>query len=390
MNFHSLRKLAQHGMVLGLPLIDQAEQLCDSCLVGKQRRTPFPAKAHYRAKELLDLVHGDLCGPITPSTPGGKRYFLLLVDDLSRFMWLVLLGAKDEAATAVKRFQAMVEVESGRKLRVLRTDRGGEFTSIEFGEYCADRGVQRHLTAPYSPQQNGVVERRNQTVVQMARSMIKAMGVPNRFWGEAVTTAVFILNRAPTKAVEGKTPYEAWYGERPTVNFFRTFGCVAHVKVVKPNLKKLEDRSVPMVFLGYVDGGKSYKVYNPVINTVHVTRDAIFEETARWNWTREDVLTPLNLDDSFIIQPTTYKVPVAEPSKRSELADPSKQSRASSRHQLQLLPSTTWGVFQWGICHRAINLTLTSTLLGLNDIAASRMSTIPQRRWNQRISRSCS
>ena len=114
-------------MVSGLPKITHPDKLCDSCLVGKQRRASFPRAAKYRADGLLDL-----CGPISPVTPGGKRYFLLLVDDLSRFMWLSLLASKDEAPAAIKRFQASVEVESGRKLRVLCTDNGREFTSVDF------------------------------------------------------------------------------------------------------------------------------------------------------------------------------------------------------------------------------------------------------------------
>ena len=100
---------------------------------------------------MLDLVHGDLCGPITPATPGGKKFFLLLVDDKSRFMWVALLAAKSDTLAAVKKFQARVEVETGRHLRVLRTDNGGEFTSVEFETYCADRGVERQHTAPYTP-----------------------------------------------------------------------------------------------------------------------------------------------------------------------------------------------------------------------------------------------
>ena len=104
----------------------------------------------YRAGNVLELVHGDLCGPITPATHGGRRYFLLLVDDCSRFMWLHL-SSKDEAPAAIEEFQAQVETETGKKLRVLWTDRGGEFTSVEFGLYCAGQGVERHLTAPYSP-----------------------------------------------------------------------------------------------------------------------------------------------------------------------------------------------------------------------------------------------
>jgi transposase InsO family protein len=129
--------------------------------------------AKFRATERLELIHADLCGPITPATPGGKRYFLLMVDDFSRYMWLVLLSTKDEAEAAIRRIKAAAEVQSGCTLRTLRTDRGGEFTSRSFEEFCADRGVQRHLSAPYTPQHNGVVERRNQTVVATARSMLK-------------------------------------------------------------------------------------------------------------------------------------------------------------------------------------------------------------------------
>jgi transposase InsO family protein len=136
-----------------------------------------------------------------------KKYFLLLIDDMSRYMWLYLLTSKSKAPATIKRFKVGVEVETGAKLRVLRTDRGGEFTSIEFGLYCANEGVACQLIAPYSPQQNGVVEHRNQTVVAMARCMMKAKSMPGEFWGEAVTTAVFILNRSPTKSVADKTPY---------------------------------------------------------------------------------------------------------------------------------------------------------------------------------------
>ena len=153
-------------------------------------------------------------------------------------MWLVLLASKDQAAGAIKQLQARLEVESGERLGTLRTDRGGEFTARAFMEYCADQGIQRHLTAPYMPQQNGVVERRNQTVLGMARSMMKGMQVPGWLWGEAVSTAVFVLNRSPTRSVEGKTPYEVWYGSKPAVHFFRTFGCVAHVKVAGGHQKK--------------------------------------------------------------------------------------------------------------------------------------------------------
>lgn len=186
-------------------------------------------------------MHGDLCGPIAPATRRGKKYFLLLVDDMTRFMWIRLLSGKHEVAAAIKQFQAGVEAETGRKLRALCTYRRGEFTSVEFAEYCADRGVRRDLTAPYSPQQNGVVERRNQSVVGAARSMLKAAGMPAHLWGETVATAVYLLNQSPTKSLDGVTPYEAWHGRSPAVEHLRVFGCIGYVKTVKPNLRKLDD-----------------------------------------------------------------------------------------------------------------------------------------------------
>ena len=181
-------------MVRGLPPIDEADRVCEACLAGKQRRASFPHQALNRAETVLELVHADICGPISPPTPGGKRYFLLLVDDKSRYMWLRLLATKDEAEAVLKQFQAATELESGRRLKALRTDRGGEFTSTSLGKYFADQGVKRQLTAPYSPQQNGVVERRNQIVIEMARCLLNSMVVPTMFWGDAVKTAVYLLN----------------------------------------------------------------------------------------------------------------------------------------------------------------------------------------------------
>jgi transposase InsO family protein len=163
-NFGSLEKMGRLEMVRGLPPISHAEQFCDTCVLVNHRREVFPKQSIARTRH-WGLLHGDLYGPVKPATPGGRRYFLLLVDDATRYMWVVLLTAKSEASSAIKRIQAAEEKECGRKLRVLRTDNGGEFMAVEFAAYCADEGITRHFSAPYTPQQNGVVERRNQTVV---------------------------------------------------------------------------------------------------------------------------------------------------------------------------------------------------------------------------------
>jgi len=171
---------------------------------------------------VLQLLHGDLCGPISPPTPSGNRYFLLLVDDFSRYMWIALLPSKDGAAAAIKRIQAAAERKTRKKVLALRTDRGGEFTAADFSDYCAQLGLRRELTAPNTPHQNGVVECHNQSVVGTARCMLKAKGLSGVFWGEAVTKAVYLLNRCSSKRIYGKTPYELWTGRAPAVQRLRT------------------------------------------------------------------------------------------------------------------------------------------------------------------------
>jgi hypothetical protein len=211
----------------------------------------FPKVSGFRAVKNLDLVHADLCGQIAPKSIGGASYFLLVVDDHSRYMWVEMLKSKDQALECFKRIKQRAEVESGNKLKALRTDRGGEFTSNLFSIFCSEGGIKHYTTTPYSPLKNGVVERRNQTVVQMATCLLKTMQVPSVLWGEVVRTTVYLLNRSITKALLSKTPFEAWHGKKPSVIHLRIFGCVAHVMLVGPGLNKLADRSSKMVFIGF-------------------------------------------------------------------------------------------------------------------------------------------
>ena len=149
---------------------------------------------------------------------------------------------------------------------------------MEFQQYCDEHGMKHFTIAPYTPQQNGVVERRNRTVVEMAMCLLKGKGVPGELWGEAVSTAVYLLNRAPTRSLKMKTLYEAWHSRKPKVHHLRTFRCVAHVKTVGPGVSKLSDRSTKMVFVGYETGTKGYRVYDPMMIRLHVSRDMTFEE----------------------------------------------------------------------------------------------------------------
>ena len=171
----AMKTMIGKELVIGIPKLKVEKETCESCLRAKQTRHSFPAATSYRASKILELIHGDLCGPITPSTIGRNRYIFVLIDDYSRYMWSITLKEKGEAFEKFKRFKALVERETGIPIKTLRTDRGGEFTSLEFQKFCEESGIQRHLTAPYTPQQNGVVERRNRTLLEMTRSILKYM-----------------------------------------------------------------------------------------------------------------------------------------------------------------------------------------------------------------------
>jgi len=165
--------MANKELVVGLPKMSIEKETCGSCLRGKQTQQSFPQASTYRATQPLVLVHGDLCGPITPSTPAHKRYVFVIIDDYSRYMWSILLKEKKEAFEKFKIFKEQVEQETRAKILTFRTDRGVEFTSKEFQNFCEINGIKRHLTTPYSPQQNRVVERRNRMLLEMTRSILK-------------------------------------------------------------------------------------------------------------------------------------------------------------------------------------------------------------------------
>ncbi|GJY79920.1 zinc finger, CCHC-type containing protein [Tanacetum coccineum] len=304
LNFDDINKMTRKNLVEGIPRINHAGQICDACLLGKHSRTPFPNQAKFRSKNPLDLVYGDLCGPISPATHSGKKLIFLLVDDCTRFMWAYFLTSKDQAFSTFKEFRQQIEMEMRVKLRMLRTDRGGEFTSNEFTKYCKENGIARQLTAPYSPQQNGVVERRNRTVLSTTRSMMKAMKLPLTFWAEAVRHAIYILNRVPTRALEDKTPYEALYNRKPNLENLRIFGCTAYAKITTPHLKKLDDRSIPLVYLGVEEGSKACRLYDPIAKKKHVSRDVKFMETKPWDWNKdeEDTSTQDTFWASFVVE----------------------------------------------------------------------------------------
>lgn len=286
LSYKGLRTLQHKQMVKGLPFFKDSSKSCPGCFVGKQHRDVIPKKSQWRASHKLQLVHADICGPITPNSNSNKRYFITFIDDFSRKVWIYFLVEKSEAFTTFKYYKSLVEKESGAFICCLRTDRGGEFTSNEFNEFCKIHGISRQLTTSYTPQQNGVAECKNRTIMNMVRCMLCDKQVPKVFWPEAAKWTVHVLNRSPTLTVKDKTPEEMWSGIKPKVDYFKVFGCLTHVHVPDQKRTKLDDKSLQCVLLGVSDESKAYRLFDPVARKIIVSRDVSFEEDKGWNWGR--------------------------------------------------------------------------------------------------------
>jgi transposase InsO family protein len=277
-SFSQIRKACKYQAVRDLPDIKIPDNtICKSCQFGKQTRTNFPEKEG-SASMPLELVHTDTCGPFSKRTPRGEEYLILFIDDFSRFVWLGLMKHKDEAFEKFKSFKALVENESGHKIKCLRSDRGGEFTSNEFFDFCEEHGIRREFSTARTPQQNGVVERMNRTVQQMARAMLDESGTPATFWGEAAHAAVVILNKTNVRVNSTQTPHELWNGKTPSVKHFKIFGSKCYIKNTDEQLGKLEPRADEGILLGYSPHSKAYKCYNKRLGRIIESIDVVVDE----------------------------------------------------------------------------------------------------------------
>ncbi|GJQ90038.1 retrotransposon protein, putative, ty1-copia subclass [Tanacetum coccineum] len=201
-----IEKLQHDGLLNSTDL--RAFEKCVPCMSGKMARKPYTHQVE-RAKDLLGLIHTDVCGPFKITSRQGASYFVTFTDDFSRYGYVYLLKHKHEVFETFKVFQKEVENQLGKTIKSLRSDRGGEYMSQEFLDHLKDHGIIAHRTPPYTPQHNGVSERRNRTLLDMVRSMMSQTTLPKSFWDYALETAARILNMVPTKKVE-KTPYEVW------------------------------------------------------------------------------------------------------------------------------------------------------------------------------------
>ena len=203
-----------------------------------------------RASEVLELVHTDVCGKMETESLSGKEYFISFIDDKSRHTWTYPIKRKSDSYSIFLEWKSQVERSKDMKLKKLRSDNGDEYISHEFEEYLRKEGIIHQRTVRKTPEQNGVAERMNRTLVEVVRSMLSESSLPKKFWAEGLATATYLRNRSPTKAVEGMTPFQAWSGTKPNVSHLRVFGSLCYSHVPKDERKKLDSKAQEAIFLG--------------------------------------------------------------------------------------------------------------------------------------------
>ncbi|KXJ62412.1 hypothetical protein RP20_CCG010927 [Aedes albopictus] len=244
-------ELEKKNLATGIKIVHcGVKAVCECCLECKFARLPFPKRSEKKTKQPLDLVHTDLCGPMNTPTPGGCRYFMAITDDFTRFSVVYFLRRKSEATAFIKQYVQEMKTSFGRPPKIIRSDQGGEFQNQALATFCRQEGIQQQFSTSHTPQQNGVAERKNRSLVEMGRCLLRDAKMPNKYWAEAINTACYLQNMLPSSAVS-KTPFEMWTSKKPDVNHLRLFGSQAYVWIPKEKRSKLDPKSMKMTFVGY-------------------------------------------------------------------------------------------------------------------------------------------
>jgi transposase InsO family protein len=251
---------------------------CKHCVIGKMHKLPF-APSQFHSTQPLELIHSDVWGPAPVNSSNGYRYYLLFVDDYSRFSWLYLLKHKSDVLTTFTHFKNTIENQLSKKIKFLRTDCGGEYTSNEFIAYCNSHGITHQLSCPHTPQQNGIVERKHRHIVECAITLLSHASLPITHWSHAVTTAIHLINRIPTPKLTHKSPWEMLFHKPPDLTHLKTFGCVCFPYLRPYNTHKLQPRTTPCLFLGYPPHSKGYICLDPKTNRTYISRHVLFNES---------------------------------------------------------------------------------------------------------------
>ena len=296
LNQTAIQQLTTHatGLHIGPARPLTISMKCDSCLRGSQHKQISYSRGD-STSTLLEHVWSDLKGPLLDNDVYGFRFFVIFVDEKSRYTKVFPLLAQSDAFNAFKVFEARAERVTGRRIINLHVDGGGEFLSGDFRTHCRNRGIEIFPTQAYSPEMNSIAERMNRTIIEHASSMLWAAGLPIGFWAAAVKTSVFLTNRSPASALRGMTPFEAYFGTKPNLGFLRVWGCraAAHVPLEIRTKTDWSSKSTPeCIFIGYSDTENLYELWDVAKAAVIRKRDVIFWENELGHPTFASVALP--------------------------------------------------------------------------------------------------
>ncbi|GJX83503.1 putative ribonuclease H-like domain-containing protein [Tanacetum coccineum] len=268
-NFKNINKLVKGNLVRGLPSKTfKLDHSCLACRKGKQHRASCKKIEERTVREPLELLHMDLFGPVSVESVNRKKYCLVVTDDCSKFSWVFFLAYKDETYDMLHDLIVGLENKLRHKVKTIRCDHGTEFKNQLMNEFCAKKGIKREYSIARTPQQNGVAERKNRTLIEAARTMLADSLLPIQFWAEAVNTACYVLNRVLVTKPQMKTPYEILMGRSPNISFMRPFGCPLTILNTLDHLGKFDGKSEEGYLLGYSTNSKGFRVYNRVTRKV--------------------------------------------------------------------------------------------------------------------------
>ena len=264
-DFSSTAQGLLHKAVTGLEIRGEARDsnnlVCTTCAAGHQHRDTM-TRTREKTENLLENIHSDVCGPMETTALTGERYFVTFIDEASGRLAVSLIYSKAEVLDNFIAYWHRAEKDTGRQIKTLRTDGGGEYINRRMETYLREAGIVKVTTPPYTPAQNGIAERANRTLTEAARCMLHDAGLGNEYWGYAILAAAHIINHMPSRVHGNKSPYEIWTGHIPSIGHFRVFGCPVHVLIPEQKRGKLDPKSAECIFIGYAEsqGSRVYKV----------------------------------------------------------------------------------------------------------------------------------
>ncbi|KAK1693194.1 hypothetical protein QYE76_009891 [Lolium multiflorum] len=279
-NMRTLQNLHKGNHIVGLieNVSFAKDRVCRACVEGKMHDSPHPSKTIISSKRILELLHVDLFGPVTHASLGAKKHCLVIVDDYSRYTWVYFFKTKDETQKTFIDFATEVQRQHNLLIMAIRSDNGSEFKNYTLNDFLSDEGIRHQYSAAYTPQQNGVAERKNRTLMDMARSMMAEYKSRYNFWAEAISTACHSSNRLYLRKGLNKTPYEILTGNKPNISYFKVFGCKCFYKIKGVRLSKFAPKALEGIFVGYGAESHTYRVFDVSSGIIIESCSVRFEE----------------------------------------------------------------------------------------------------------------